>query len=126
MVTLVGLLAYGYYLETYDLKYITRTAIETEATPMTGDYRSMEGCKRVMKRNGLTRVIQDTQTRFVGEQEPGSTMTCLMIGSGPGAIVDGTYSIEEPTDRALRAQVRMKQLARLDANSWSLRSDKGK
>ena len=43
MVTLVGLLAYGYYLETYDLKYITRMSKETEITPMIGDYRSMKG-----------------------------------------------------------------------------------
>ena len=123
MAMLISVLAYGYYLETYDDEFIARITKETRITPMTGEYRSMAGCKRVMKKNGLTRIVQDTPTRFTGESEDGSAMTCLQIGSGPVAIVNGKYSIEEPTARALRAQGRLKQLARQDANSWTLRSE---
>lgn len=123
MAILVGVLAYGYYLETYDHKFITKITKETMTTSMTGEYRSMRGCQKILTKNGLTSVVQDTPTQFVGLDEHGSTMTCLQIGTGPASIINGKYSLVEPTTRALRAQMRLKQLARQEAGSWTIRSE---
>ncbi len=119
---LVGVLAYGYYLETYDHKFITKITKETKMISVIGEYRSMNGCQKVMTRNGLTRIVQDTPRQFVGFDEHGSTMTCLQMGTGAASIINGKYSIVEPTARALRARVRLKQLARQEASSWTMRS----